>query len=55
MAKLPDKQAKAIALFGLQDMSQNDVAQIMNCSVESVRWHVFQARKNLKELLKDYL
>ncbi|MGD0572223.1 MAG: sigma-70 family RNA polymerase sigma factor [Sedimentisphaerales bacterium] len=55
MAKLPDKQAKAIALFGLQDMSQDEVAQIMNCSVESVRWHVFQARKNLKELLKDYL
>jgi RNA polymerase sigma-70 factor (ECF subfamily) len=55
MAKLPDKQAKAIALFGLQDMSQNEVAQIMNCSVESVRWHVFQARKNLKELLKNYL
>lgn len=55
MATLPDKQAKAIALFGLQDMSQNEVAQIMNCSVESVRWHVFQARKNLKELLKDYL
>lgn len=55
MAKLPGKQAKAIALFGLQNMSQNEVSQIMNCSVESVRWHVFEARKKLKELLKDYL
>jgi RNA polymerase sigma-70 factor, ECF subfamily len=55
MAKLPAKQAKTISLFGLQDMSQDEVAQIMDCSVESVRWHVFQARKTLKELLKDYL
>ena len=24
-------------------------------AVEAVKWHVFQARKKLKELLKDYL
>jgi RNA polymerase sigma-70 factor (ECF subfamily) len=55
MAKLPEKQAKAISLFGLQDLTQNEVAEIMNCSVESVRWNVFEARRKLKEMLKDYL
>ena len=55
MAKLSEKQAKAISLFGLQDLSQNEVAEIMGCSVEAVRWNVFEARRKLKELLKDYL
>jgi RNA polymerase sigma-70 factor (ECF subfamily) len=55
MAKLPEKQAKVISLFGLQDLSQDEAAEIMGCSVEAVRWNVFEARKKLKELLKDYL
>ena len=32
-----------------------DVAEALDCSVEAVKWHVFQARKKLKELLKDHL
>jgi RNA polymerase sigma-70 factor (ECF subfamily) len=55
MLKLSKKEAQAISLFGLQDMSQKQVAQIMRCSVEAVRWHVFNARKKLKVLLKEYL
>jgi len=55
MLKLSKKEAQAISLFGLQDMSQRQVAEIMNCSVDAVRWHVFNARKKLKVLLKDYL
>ncbi len=55
MLKLSKKEAQAISLFGLQDMSQKEVAQLMRCSVEAVRWHVFNARKKLKVLLKEYL
>ena len=55
MLKLSKKEAKAISLFGLNDLSHNEVAEIMDCSVEAVRWHVFNARKKLKRLLKDYL
>jgi RNA polymerase sigma-70 factor (ECF subfamily) len=55
MLKLSKREAQAISLFGLQDMSQKQVAQIMRCSVEAVRWHVFNARKKLKVLLKEYL
>jgi RNA polymerase sigma-70 factor (ECF subfamily) len=55
MLKLSKKEAQAISLFGLQNMSQRQVAEIMNCSAEVVRWHVFNARKKLKVLLKEYL
>ena len=55
MTKLSKKEAAAISLFGLKGMSHKGVAEIMNCSVEAVRWHVFNARKKLKVLLKEYL
>ncbi|HUT30089.1 MAG TPA: RNA polymerase sigma factor [Sedimentisphaerales bacterium] len=55
MLRLSKREAQAISLFGLQDMSQKEVARIMRCSVEAVRWHVFNARKKLKVLLKEYL
>jgi RNA polymerase sigma-70 factor (ECF subfamily) len=55
MLKLSAKEARAIALFGLEDLSQKQVAQIMDCSVEAVRYHVYKARGKLKVLLKEYL
>jgi len=55
MLKLSKKEAKAIALFGLEDLSHREVAEIMGCSVEAARWYVFRARQKLKGLLKDYL
>ena len=55
MLKLSRKEAQAISLFGLKDLSHKEVAEIMGCSVEVVRWHVFKAREKLKVLLKEYL
>jgi RNA polymerase sigma-70 factor (ECF subfamily) len=55
MLKLSKKQAQAIALFGIEDLPRDEVAEIMGCSAESVRWHVFKARQKLKVLLKEYL
>ncbi len=55
MLKLSKKEAKAIALFGIEDLPREKVAQIMGCSAEAVRWHVFKARQKLKVLLKEYL
>ena len=37
------------------EMPQKDVAEALNISVEAVKWHVFQGRKKLKELLKEHL
>jgi RNA polymerase sigma-70 factor (ECF subfamily) len=53
--QLPEKQRLAIVLFTIEELPQKQVAEAMECSVEAVKWHVFQARKKLKELLKDHI
>jgi len=53
--ELPDMQRQALVLFSIQNLPQKQVADILGCSVEAVKWHVFTARKKLKDKLKDYL
>lgn len=53
--ELPERQRAALVLFTLEGLPQKDVAEQLGCSVEAVKWHVFQARKKLKDLLEDLL
>jgi DNA-directed RNA polymerase specialized sigma24 family protein len=39
----------------MEQMPQKQVAEALQCSVEAVKWHVFQGRKNLRELLQEHL
>jgi RNA polymerase sigma-70 factor, ECF subfamily len=55
LAQLPEKQRLAIVMFTIDEMPQKQVAEALNCSVEAVKWHVFQGRKKLKEILKEHL
>jgi RNA polymerase sigma-70 factor (ECF subfamily) len=55
LQELPEKQRQAILLFTIDQLPQKEVAETLGCSVEAVKWHVFQGRKKLKELLKDYV
>jgi RNA polymerase sigma-70 factor (ECF subfamily) len=55
LEQLPEKQRLAIILFTMEEMPQKQVAQALSCSVEAVKWHVFQGRKKLRDLLKDHL
>lgn len=55
LADLPEQQRLALVLFSIEQLPQKEVASIMNCSVEAVKWHVFQARMRLKDELADYL
>ncbi len=55
LGQLPEKQRLAIVMFTIERMSQKEVAEALECSVEAVKWHVFQGRKKLKELLKEHL
>ena len=55
LGQLPEKQRQALVLFTVQEMPQKEVAELLKCSVEAVKWHVFQGRKKLKELLKEHL
>lgn len=52
---LPEKQRLALILFSVEGIPQKEVAEILECSVELVKWNVFQARKKLKDMLKAYL
>ena len=53
--QLPEKQRLAIVMFTIEELPQKQVAEALGCSVEAVKWHVFQGRKKLKELMKEYL
>src|SRR5215212_4179293 len=55
LAQLPEKQRMAIVMFTIDEMPQKQVAEALQCSVEAVKWHVFQGRKKLKEMLKEHL
>ena len=55
LQELPEKQRAAIVLFAIEGRPQKEVAETLGCSVEAVKWHVFQGRKKLKDLLKGYL
>ena len=55
ISELPDQQRMALVLFSIEQLPQKEVAAIMECSVEAVKWHVFQARKKLKVRLAEYL
>jgi RNA polymerase sigma-70 factor (ECF subfamily) len=55
LAQLPEKQRLAIVMFTIDEMPQKQVAETLQCSVEAVKWHVFQGRKKLKELLKEVM
>src|SRR3954469_16248307 len=55
LQEMPEKQRMAIVLFAIEGRPQKEVAETLECSVEAVKWHVFQGRKKLKDLLKGYL
>jgi RNA polymerase sigma-70 factor (ECF subfamily) len=52
---LPEKQRLALVLFCVEGLPQREVAAALDCSVELVKWNVFQARKKLREMLAEYL
>ncbi|MFP3937329.1 MAG: RNA polymerase sigma factor [Phycisphaerae bacterium] len=53
--RLPETQRLALVMFSIDGMSQKDIAEVLDLSVEAVKWHVFTARKKLREELQDYL
>jgi len=55
LKQLPEKQRLSIVMFTIDEMPQKDVAEALHCSVEAVKWHVFQGRKKLREMLKDVM
>jgi RNA polymerase sigma-70 factor, ECF subfamily len=55
LAGLPEKQRLSLVLFSMEKLPQKEIAEMLDISVEAVKWHVFAARKKLKLELKEYL
>lgn len=53
--RLPEMQRQALVLFSIEKLPQKEVAEMLGCSVEAIKWHVFSARKKLKEQFKHLL
>ena len=51
MRKLPTRQAQCIALHYLEDMAIADVADVLDCSPNTVKVHLHKARQTLAERL----
>lgn len=54
LATLPDNQRIAFTLHKVEGLSQNEIADILQCSIESVEGLMHRAKKNLRKLLTDY-
>lgn len=52
---LPENQRTAILLYQQQQMSYEEIAQVMGCSLVAVKSLIFRGRETLKQRLKAYL
>lgn len=49
---LPEKQRDAVLLVHSEGLSHAAAAEVLDCSENTVSWHLHEARKRLKDLLK---
>ena len=55
MQKLSDVHRLVVTLHDVQDLSHEEIADIMECNVGTVRSRLFYARQQLQALLSDYI
>jgi len=55
IASLPENQRMAVTLRRYEQLSYDDIAQTMNCSLASVKSLLSRAKLNLKEKLKGFI
>jgi len=54
LEKLPDRQRLVVTLFEIDGHSTEEVAGMLSVSQVTVRWHLHQARRTLREALKGW-
>ena len=52
LADLPETQRTVVILTELEDMTSAEIAAILDMSAGTVRWHLHQARRTLRESLQ---
>ena len=55
IAELPEKQRLAILLCQDEELSYEEISQVLECSVSATKSLIFRAREQLKARLKPYL
>ncbi len=55
LQKLSDVHRLVVTLHDVQDLSHEEIADIMECNVGTVRSRLFYARQQLQALLSDYI
>ena len=55
LAALPENQRTAILLFRNQELSYEQIAQVLRCSVSATKSLIHRGRETLKQRLKPYL
>jgi RNA polymerase sigma-70 factor, ECF subfamily len=53
--QLPEKLRTALLLFAVEKLPQKEIADIMKCTVQTVKWNVFEARRRLRAQLEKNL
>lgn len=53
--RLPKRQRKVFILRHCNDMSLKEIAETLNCSLGTVKAHLFRAKNRLKNILYPYL
>jgi len=54
LEKLPDRQKSAFILSHIENMSQKEISEVLETSIKSVESLIQRAKKNLREILKNY-
>jgi RNA polymerase sigma-70 factor (ECF subfamily) len=55
MERLPERQRTVVQLFELEGFSSPEIAEILEVSDGTVRWHLHQARQVLREALAPFI
>lgn len=55
LAQLPDRQRLIVTLFEVDGHSTEEVANMLKVSQVTIRWHLHQARRTLREALKGWI
>ena len=55
LARLPKRQAEVFVLSRMEGLKSVEIAELLNCSHETVRVHLHRAMKRLARELGDYL
>ncbi|MBN1846006.1 MAG: sigma-70 family RNA polymerase sigma factor [Sedimentisphaerales bacterium] len=53
--ELPENLRDPLVLFTVEKLPQKEIAEMLNCSLQTVKWSVFEARRRLRIRLEKWL